>query len=412
MINNAQVTPRDRVSARIDAQLAKLRHGERLPPERRIPAHREIDRDRLGLVIRGALDRGKAEVLTWRKAGAIRTPHTWLLRYSGNCSNPKTLERIGYPLQKGAKSVQTGAMTPLSAQLEVACRKCDNCLRRRASHWRQRALSETKSAGRTWFGTLTLSAEQHALVAAACRHVSSRNGDDWDTFSPERQFRDRHRCISRELTLYLKRLRKMSAAQIRFCVVVEAHKTGLPHYHILVHETGATHVTYRQLSDCWRVGFTNFKLVRDARAASYVTKYLAKSSKARVRASLDYGQTPSGIVGSVRAERETSDLPEGNARGVRGVSTRASEASASFVPVMVTDLKKDSTDVQSLPSDCDQTIGGARGVEELRPQYWRTWRLLANRRREGLVSRQVPTAEEAKETRVETRRSEAALASS
>lgn len=150
-------------------------------------------------------------------------------------------------------------------------------------------MSETKQAPRTWFGTLTLAPEQHANVAAACRVEARRQGDDFDSFTPERQFALRHKCIGREITLYLKRLRKEAGDGIRFLCVAEAHKTGLPHYHLLVHESEATPVTYRQLANNWRVGFSNWKLVDDPRAAGYVTKYLTKSSMARVRASLDYG---------------------------------------------------------------------------------------------------------------------------
>lgn len=158
-------------------------------------------------------------------------------------------------------------------------------------------MSETRDAVRTWFGTLTLSPDQHHRVAAACRLQASRNGDDFDTFDQERQFALRHKCISREITLYLKRVRKRAGEDLRFVCVAEEHKTGLPHYHLLVHEGQATTLTWRILSEEWRVGFSQWKLVKDTRAAGYVTKYLSKSSKARVRASLDYGkERPKGIA--------------------------------------------------------------------------------------------------------------------
>lgn len=183
-------------------------------------------------------------------------------------------------------------------EIIATCRKCDNCLRRRAAHWRLRSYAEYQNAARTWFGSLTLSPEQHSRVTMACQAYALKNGDDFDAMSPDRQFAMRHKCINREITLYLKRVRKYSGADIRFVCVVEAHKSGLPHYHILIHESNpANPVRHALLKEQWRVGFSDFKLVTSKAAAGYVTKYLSKSSMARVRASLDYGNfTSSDIV--------------------------------------------------------------------------------------------------------------------
>ena len=71
--------------------------------------------------------------------------------------------------------------------------------------------------------------------------------------------------------------------------VVEAHKSGLPHVHLLVHDKGDT--TYRRLTDTWPLGFAHAKLVEGTAASRYVAKYLAKSALARVRASQGYGST-------------------------------------------------------------------------------------------------------------------------
>lgn len=245
--------------------------------------------------VRKGLDRGKTVLARPTPRG--RNPHSWKSNFAGNCSSPITVLQTGRGtvLTKGGKSLHKVDVTDASTvlhELEVPCRQCENCLRRRAAHWRMRAIAETKAAPRTWFGTLTLSAEQHFRVAAACRLVAARNGDDFDTFGTERQFAARHKVISREITLFLNRLRKQCGAGIRFCCVAEAHKTGLPHYHMLVHESKDTPVTWRALNSQWRVGFSNWKLVEnDTKPVHYVTKYLSKSSIARVRASLDYGNT-------------------------------------------------------------------------------------------------------------------------
>jgi len=259
-----------------------------------------LDRRAVVASVRKALDRGRTEYVSFGKGRAA--PHSWRSKLAGNCECPVIVDQLGRPLSKGRKSVHTVTMTsetPIFHEMEVPCRKCGSCLRRRAHHWRLRAMSETKVATRTWFGTLTLAPEQHANVAAACRLAASRNGDDFDAFTPERQFALRHACISREITLYLKRLRKEAAVEFRFLCVAEEHKSGLPHYHMLIHECDAGPVKYRTLTKQWRVGFSTWKLVNDPMAAGYVCKYLAKSSKARVRASLDYGSRPQ-VIGTIR----------------------------------------------------------------------------------------------------------------
>lgn len=101
----------------------------------------------------------------------------------------------------------------------------------------------------------------------------------------------RHLGIGPEITKYLKRVRKQSKCSFRYLLVMEAHKSGLPHYHMFLHETpSGGEVPKRILKYQWHLGFTDFKLVDDAhRRADYICKYLAKSNLARVRASKGYG---------------------------------------------------------------------------------------------------------------------------
>lgn len=122
------------------------------------------------------------------------------------------------------------------------------------------------------------------------------------------QFRRRLREIQRPITLFLKRVRKLSNARIRYVIVCERHVSGDPHFHVLLHElNGGDAVLYKHLAGRqdvkdyvpapWREGFTNWQLVGDRdeldgkRAAYYVAKYLSKSALARVRASKRYGVT-------------------------------------------------------------------------------------------------------------------------
>lgn len=192
---------------------------------------------------------------------------------------------------------------PATFRSEVRCRKCPECLRHRARLWTARAIDETTMATRTWFGTLTLSPDRQTWARySALQRMQTRVSDN----TPENVFRDSVKVLSKELTLFLKRLRKVQ--RFRYLLVTEAHKSGLPHYHILIHEyVGA--ITKRDLEDKWRFGFSHWRLITDAKACGYCCKYLAKSALTRVRASEDYGQPVHGLI-TERIERATRQFRE------------------------------------------------------------------------------------------------------
>lgn len=188
----------------------------------------------------------------------------------------------------------------MTVQMKVRCRQCENCLRKRAAHWRIRAFAEFRASeavgARTWFGTLTLSPEMRMHVLHLARRgkyavPNWEQGIDFDELDAEGQFRTKHAIISDEITRMVKRVRKNSKADLRILCVAEAHKDGEPHYHLLIHETRPElPVRQKVLTNAWRWGFSSWQLCRDRRAASYVCKYISKSSLARVRASLRYGE--------------------------------------------------------------------------------------------------------------------------
>lgn len=180
--------------------------------------------------------------------------------------------------------------------IDVKCRQCPNCLRARSWEWTQRARVEITQSQRTWFGTMTLRPDWHAQMLNRARQRLARQGVDFELLDIEERFKLQVAEVTTEVTLWLKRLRKESGAKLRYILVAEAHKNGLPHFHCLVHETlGSKPVLHRALSSQWKLGFTNFKVVENNAAASYVCKYLAKSALARVRASVRYGRTLSSI---------------------------------------------------------------------------------------------------------------------
>lgn len=200
--------------------------------------------------------------------------------------------------------------------MEVPCRKCPRCLRARAALWRARAKSEVELASRTWFCTWTLSPDARYRTLSQARAALSAQSLDYDVIEPAEQFRYWLREIGKEFTLGLKRLRKNTGATVRYCIIAECHKDGAPHFHGLVHEVDKLRpVTHKALDrDLWRLGFTRYKLA-DAGTVGYVTKYLTKSSLARVRASGGYGNGLSLSETNVKRDPSTFSPAADAARG-------------------------------------------------------------------------------------------------
>lgn len=183
-------------------------------------------------------------------------------------------------------------------RLFTRCRKCAWCLEQRRKLWAARAIAETRKSARTWLGTLTFSPESHHAALSRARMLLHHNGDDYERLDPRQQYAARHRALSPVVTLWLKRVRKECQAPLRYCLVWEAHASGLPHAHVLLHEVDAERpVRKRLLQAQWQAnGFSNFKLVEDVYASAYVAKYLSKDAMARVRASVSYGEGEAGNI--------------------------------------------------------------------------------------------------------------------
>lgn len=229
---------------------------------------------------------------------AVLSPGRAVARLSGRCSDPKALDFDGHvppatrlPVHGQLAEWRStwNAQAPwLWITIEVPCRACPACLRARTLLWRGRAVNELIAAPRSWFGTLTLHPEGHALMhARACRDLAL-SGEVFEALEPDRQFECRHHQCGLEITKYLKRVRKDCGGRFRYLLVAEAHASGLPHYHLLVHEQEDGQVKHAQLKSQWRLGFTRWKLA-EVNSSRYVTKYLTKSANSRVRASQLYG---------------------------------------------------------------------------------------------------------------------------
>lgn len=206
------------------------------------------------------------------------------------CENPQRVVTEGRPWAVGpTRRRAIGPGKVLILDLTVPCRKCARCLEARAKEWTRRAIEETITRPRTWFGTLTLDPYHHAMSMVA---VKSRT-PDWAALRPAAQFGLLVSETGKEITRWLKRVRKRSGARIRYLLVAEQHSerlAGLPHFHILIHEVDAGRPVRKEvLKSEWKLGFTRWKLA-DRWTARYVCKYLAKDASTRVRASKDYGR--------------------------------------------------------------------------------------------------------------------------
>lgn len=223
--------------------------------------------------------------------GVVRkSPYLSEWDVSGKCERPVSVQLSGRKYQDVLDEVASSGL-----DLDVRCRKCTSCLRARAHLWRLRAAQETTHCARTWFGTLTLSPESHQAALERVRAKEAISGIDFDVLPPSEQFGTLTSEIGRDITLYLKRVRKESAATLRYLLVVEKHQSGDPHFHMLIHEPLImSSVGERTLRKQWILGFSRWKLA-DPKTAGYVCKYISKSAEARVRASLHYGNTPCGV---------------------------------------------------------------------------------------------------------------------
>lgn len=249
--------------------------------------------------------------------GATPRPGAVHWHLAGNCENPHRVERK-YSNGKGTGS--------LHLDLDVRCRRCRSCLRYRAYVWRERAVTELRLSARTWFTTLTLSPDfQYRAIAQAELHARSR-GVRWAELDDDQRLSRRHAVIGQEITRFLKRLRKNAGVPIRYLLVLERHKSGDPHYHLLLHEpVPGRELRHRHIKDAWRWGFSQARLVADdhpEKASSYVAKYISKTLSNRVRASRGYG---SGYASEFLAEKaRNGKKPALTARTPEGTATAGS----------------------------------------------------------------------------------------
>lgn len=343
----------------------------------------------------------------WKEPARTRPVHVGLPKthaywwdVSGDCLEPAVRELYGRPWADHA----SGPRAPVTLRLRARCRSCAKCRWQTQKLWYGRGLGELRQATiedrRTWFVTFTFNPEQRTLARMRAHLAFNEGGKaqakdgsllDYDRLSESEQFKEIHSVISKELTLWLKRVRMSpvvnwrykrrmvkeaykrkndrawklaldwwehnhpcpSPAKLRYLLVTEAHKKSevFPHYHMLLHELDTPVLEY-DLRTHWRsrMGFCEAKLVKgEIEKALYLVKYISKSRLARVRASQKYG-------------RQADKTPEGPRKASKAATVNQN------TPLNRKITTEMETSISSFPFRTDQVVSfGNNGTEEILP---------------------------------------------
>lgn len=168
----------------------------------------------------------------------------------------------------------------LCSYLDVRCRRCSGCMAMRQWAWTSRAAKEQAFANRTWFITLTYGPNRRSATMARASELGRAGSEN----TPSQRLTT---ASGWYVSNFCKTLRKRGF-EFRYLCVPELHRDGFPHWHGLVHDQEGS-MKWADVTEAWSAGFSVVKLVKDANALRYVTKYLCKGRLARVRASLKYG---------------------------------------------------------------------------------------------------------------------------
>lgn len=237
-------------------------------------------------------------------SGMLHAPDYVTADYSGWCKNDLVVDQMGqghWRMAPDGKPVREPART---FSMKVRCRRCEGCLKERRCMWARRAVSEWKQAasrgGRTWFVTLTFRPEVHYRLTTEVRLKFAKDGGDFDAMSWKDRYSELLKEYHAEVDRFLDRVRKGLAkrgwgeVKFRYLMVPEPHKSGMIHYHLLIHEASLDQrLVKRRIEAAWGLGFSVIKLVDSEQGALYATKYLGKHHyEGRIRNSRHYGAEP------------------------------------------------------------------------------------------------------------------------
>lgn len=177
-------------------------------------------------------------------------------------------------------------ITPLSVfdkiqgiHIPVDCGKCPECIKKRTSQWSFRLRKEGDYSSSSYFITLTYDT-QHVPI--------TKNG--YMTLNPE------------HVTLWLKRLRKISKEKIKYYYVGEyGSNTNRPHYHMIIFNANI-----EDIETTWYYGSVHYGTVTGA-SIGYTLKYMIKDARIPMHKNDDripeFGRMSKGLgIGYLTAE--------------------------------------------------------------------------------------------------------------
>lgn len=263
-------------------------------------------------------DRLARLVARWIPKGAVQLgPQRWGITIAGDCLEPAV--QVLWSRPDGDRWAPGAPTFPLTVEMRMRCSRCRACLARRAAEWTARAVTEACKAPRTWLGTLTFAPMRHHHFLSTARAACAAGGEDYDALNERDRWKALVTAESTAVTLFLKRLRREATdagrriVPVRYLLVAEAHNSGWPHFHMLVHEVdAAVPVRKARMEALWEEGHSAWRLLRSVRGATYPCKYLSKSMLARVRASMRYGKRPQTQTKVVISPPCTQNVTEGN----------------------------------------------------------------------------------------------------
>lgn len=242
----------------------------------------------------------------------------------------------------------------IEVRMTAPCRRCPECLRRKRAVWAFRCVHENRQATFTRFVTLTLTEQARYIILCRAQARAVRVDDDtgeiipcWDEWSEHQQSYAFFLELGKEVTKYLKRVRKAceKVIRIRYSLFYErGDERRREHVHLLVHmyplipcgfePTGEYYGVpwddvWWHLTRKWRdydlvpgvpLGIADADPIRSPEKGGwYVAAYLQQDSHNRARASLRYGPPrlrplagKPPLAGSPRPEKEEngSDFPD------------------------------------------------------------------------------------------------------
>jgi hypothetical protein len=163
--------------------------------------------------------------------------------------------------------------------------------RLRRDMWLPRIRSEIGSAPRSWLLHFKVSPAAMLAFTTEADGIARVSGLPWTDVSPKKRSAYMHRVISRQVALYVKRLRKAMSSELRYLVVDCSLVGAPPAFVALFHEYPADDANPDLLVRQWPHGHLEPRLITDRAdfEALSLANWTAFDVNRRTKASQTYG---------------------------------------------------------------------------------------------------------------------------